>query len=464
MSPGSGEPGAAPLSTGDELDLEVVDLAFGGRGVGRTAAGIVVFVAGGLPGEAVRARVDRVRKGYAEATCVEVLRPSAARIAPPCRHYGSCGGCDLQHLAPEEQARAKRGQVAALLARVAGCAEPPVGEAVTVGEPLGYRFRMDFDWGADAAGVTALGLHRRERPSEIVPITECRIEPDAGNAVRNWIAEQAAERGLGCSGRAGSRGPLRRVGIQSARATGEILVTLESVRGDPKALAGLARDLMRRHAAVVGVVRRTASGPGRSMQTTVLVGRDHLFEEVGGDRLMIPAGAFFQPNVFGLERLRRETVELLEPSPGESILELYCGVGFLTLEMARRSGSVLAVEGSREAVAAARHNAARAGIGNARFLCRDISAGLPELLRRTDWDALLVDPPRSGLPPGAAAGILRSRLRRMVYVSCDPGTLARDVRLLSSEGGFLVKRVVPLDLFPQTHHVECVALLARPRA
>jgi 23S rRNA (uracil1939-C5)-methyltransferase len=192
------------------------------------------------------------------------------------------------------------------------------------------------------------------------------------------------------------------------------------------------------------------------------VGRDHLFEEVGGDRLLVPAGAFFQPNVYALERLRREAVDLLNPRPDESILELYCGVGFLTLELARRSGAVLAVEGSREALAAARRNVAAAGIENARFLCGEVSEAMPDLLRRGGWGALLVDPPRSGLPPDVAAGLVRSGPRRLVYVSCDPGTLARDVGLLSSQDGFRVKSVVPLDLFPQTHHVECVALLARP--
>lgn len=458
---GSGGAGAVPPAAGSGVELEIVDLAFGGRGVGRTAAGFVVFVAGALPGEAVRARIDRVRRGYAEATCLEVLRPSPARTAPPCSHYGACGGCDLQHLAPEDQARAKRAQVAALLARVAGCGDAPVREAVTIGAPLAYRFRMDFDWGADAGGAPALGLHRRDRPAEIVPIAECRIQPEAGNAIRNWIAARAGERGLGFRCPAGRRGLLRRVAIQVAHRTGEILVTLETGRGETKALACLARDLMRRHAGVVGVVRRTRAEPGRSAQASILVGRDHLFEEVDGDRLMVPAGAFFQPNVFGLARLRREAVDLLDPRADEAILELYCGVGFLTLAAARRAGSVLAVEGSREAVAAARHNAARAGIGNARFLCRESSAALPGLLRETDWGALLLDPPRSGLPRGAAGVIARSRLRRLVYVSCDPGTLARDVGLLSLEGGFRLVSVVPLDLFPQTHHVECVALLAR---
>jgi 23S rRNA (uracil1939-C5)-methyltransferase len=454
-------PGAGPITAGDEVNLEVVDLAFGGRGVARTAAGLVVFVTGGLPGEAVRARVDRIRKGYADATCLEVLRASSARAVPPCGHYGSCGGCDLQHLAPGEQARAKRAQVEALLARVAGCADAPVRETVTVGEPLAYRFRMDFDWGVDAAGAAALGLHRRDRPAEIVPIADCRILPDAGNSVRNWIAEQAGERGLGSGGGTGHRGLLRRVGVQMGRATGEILVTLETGRGGSKALVLLARDLMRRHAGVVGVVRRMAAAPGRPEQAMVLVGRDHLFEGVDGDRLLVPAGAFFQPNVFSLARLRREAVDLLDPRPDESILELFCGVGYFTLELARRSASVLAVEGSREAVAAARRNAADAGIGNARFLCREVSEAMPDLLRRGGWGALLVDPPRSGLPPGAAADLVRSGLRRLVYVSCDPGTLARDVRLLASEDGFRVQCVVPLDLFPQTHHVECVALLAR---
>ncbi len=450
----------APLAPGDEASFEIIDLAFGGRGVAR-ASGLVVFVQGALPGEAVRARIVRRRRGYAEAICVEVLRPSPDRFVPPCEHYGVCGGCDLQHLAPAAQARAKGLQVGAMLAHLAGVQVPTVCETVVAGPPVGYRFRMDFDWGADAGGRPALGLHHRERRGEIVPIRRCHLMSDEGNEIRAWIAAEAPLRHLQPWDRRRRRGLLQRFGIQMATSTGEILVTLDTGRGDSAALIDLVGALTRRFSSIVGVVRRQIGPQGRRGVESILAGRGHLYEDVEGDRFKIPAGAFFQSNRHALAPLRAEVIGSLGPRPHESILELYCGVGLFTLALARRARDVTGVEGSRVAAAAARDNAARAGVGNFRLCCRDVSAVLPGLLEDGHWDAILLDPPRAGLARHVARCIALSRVPRLVYVSCDPATLARDVKIFVSEGGFGVERVRPFDLFPQTHHVESVVRLSR---
>jgi len=450
----------APLRAGDELTLDIADLAFGGRGVGR-ASGFVVFVEGALPGESVRARVQRVKSGYAEAACEHVLTSSPDRTTPPCRHYGECGGCDLQHLSPRAQAGAKRNQVVSLLGRLAGLADPPVTEAVTAGPPTEYRFRMDFDWGTGPGGHPVLGLHRAGRPAEILPIDQCLLMPEPANAIRKFAAERALRLGLGTWDRKRRRGLLRRLGIQMARTTGETLATLETGRGDPPALGGLARDLVRAFPRVVGVVRREYDRFDRFVGESILCGRDHLFEEIDGDRLKVPAGAFFQPNAAGAGRLREVVLQALDPRAEESILELYCGIGFFTLAAARRSRQMVGLDVSRDAVAAARDNAARAGLGNARFLCRDVGEALPGLLQEAGRDALLIDPPRTGLPRSAVLAIARAAVPRVVYVSCDPATLARDIRLFAEAGGLRLRSLTPLDLFPQTHHVECVARFDR---
>jgi 23S rRNA (uracil1939-C5)-methyltransferase len=453
-------PAAAPVSVGDEIRLEITDLAFGGRGVAR-ASGFVVFVAGALPGELVRVRVRRVRPGYAEGQCLEILAPSPDRVAPPCRHYGECGGCDLQHLSRPAQAEAKRLQVQALLRRLAGLDTPPVRAIQPAGDATGYRFRMDFDWGTESGGRPALGLHRAGRPTEILSIETCLLIPEPANAIRARFAQSTAERGLPPWDARRRRGLMRRLGIQMARATGEILITLETGRGDPPALGELAREVAHDFPRVVGIVRREFDRQDRPRGESILHGRDHLFEDVGGDRFKIPAGAFFQPNATAWSALREVVLRELEPGPEETFLELYCGVGFLTLPLARRSRLVVALDASREAVTAARDNAARAGVGNIRFLCRDAGVALTGLLQESRFDALLLDPPRAGLPRPAALSLARAPVRRMVYVSCDPATLARDLKILSGEGDWTVRSIVPLDLFPQTHHVECVARVDR---
>jgi 23S rRNA (uracil1939-C5)-methyltransferase len=458
----TGPPATVTFRAGQAVEVLITDLAFGGRGVGRVG-GFVVFVEGALPGETVRARVRRVRRGYAEAECDAVLRPSPARAAPPCGHYGACGGCDLQHLAATAQARAKRDQVAALVERIAGQPGSVVRDLVIAGEPGGYRFRMDFAWGRDASGGTVLGLHRRGRPHRIVRIDRCHILPEEGNAILGWLAAEAASRRLVTrDARGGSPGLLRRAGLQIASGTGEILLTLETGRGDPPALAEFARDLVRRYPRIVGVVRHEFDRRGEPAGVSILTGRDHLFERVEEDRLKVPASAFFQANRFGFARLRREAIEALAPIAGEALLEIYSGVGFFTLPLARRCAEVVAIEGWREAVAAARDNAARAGVSNIRFVGGDVAEVLPEILAGGRFDAALVDPPRAGLAPPVAGALAGAPLRRLVYVSCDPATLARDLKVLIG-GGFELEAVVPVDLFPHTHHIECVARLRRMR-
>jgi 23S rRNA (uracil1939-C5)-methyltransferase len=445
---------------GEEVTVDIVDLAFGGRGVGRVA-GFVVFVEGALPGESVRARVERVKSGYAEAVAVRVLSRSPERIDPPCRHYGECGGCDLQHLSPAAQAEAKGLQVRGMLVRLAGLADPRVEPAVVAGTPTAYRFRMDFDWGTGSDGRPILGLHRAGRPAEILPLERCLLMPDQANAIRRFAAERARRLGLAAWDRKRRRGLLRRLGLQMAQGTGEVLVTLESGRGDPPALSELARDLVHAFPRVVGVVRREFDRLDRLVGESILLGRDHLFEQVEGDRLKVPAGSFFQPNAPGASRLRQVVLAALDAGAHESILELHCGVGFFSLPVARRARQVTGLDVSREAVAAARDNAARAGLGNTTFLCRDVEDSLPELLRETRPDALLLDPPRTGLPKAATHAVAAAAVARVVYVSCDPATLARDIRLLGEEGGLRLRSVTPLDLFPQTHHLEAVARLER---
>jgi 23S rRNA (uracil1939-C5)-methyltransferase len=452
-----------PLRPGDALEVEIDDLAFGGRGVARIG-GFVVFVDGALPGERVRARVERVRRGFAEAGCLGIVRRSADRVPPPCPHFGACGGCDLQHLAPAAQARAKRGQVAALLERVAGLSEVAIAETVVVGEPVGYRTRMDFDFTPGPGGAPRLGLHRRGAPGPIEPLISCALLPPAAEAVRTSIASLAASRRLSVWDPRRRRGLLRRATIRTARATGEILVLLETGRGDPPALTALAAELTRRHPRLVGVVRRARDPSGRPAGESILAGRGFLVEEVEGDRLDIPATAFFQPNGYGLGALRRAALAALDPRPDEAVLELYAGVGFFTLPLARRAAAVVAVEGGREAARAARDNAARAGIGNLRVICGEVSESAAALLRDEPFGAVLVDPPRAGLDQRTVAALVGSAAARLAYVACDPATMARDLRGLAA-GGFTVERVVPLDLFPHTRHIECVAgLIRRPRS
>ncbi|MFQ5878361.1 MAG: 23S rRNA (uracil(1939)-C(5))-methyltransferase RlmD, partial [Acidobacteriota bacterium] len=448
------------LSPGERIELEITDLALGARGVGRRE-GLVMFVDGALEGERVQAEVRRVRSGYAEAVTRSVLRCSPDRVVPRCEHYGQCGGCDLQHLAAGAQGRAKAAQLRAILQRVARLPDPAVGEVARGSEPWEYRFRMDLDWGLDRAGRPILGLHRSGRSDAVFDLRTCHLMSRAANHIVRWTATRARELRLRPLDRRARRGFLRRLSVQEARGTREILLGIETARGDPPALRGLARELRRRFPRVVGVIRRETERGGRPLGESILDGRDHLFEVVDGDRFRVPASVFFQPSAAGAAALRREVMAALDPAPGGSVLELFCGVGLFTLAVARRASTVTAVEGSRDAIAAARENLKAADLHNVRLVGGDVKEALPGLLREGRWDALLVDPPRAGLSAASLGLIAGAGIRRMVYVSCDPGTLARDLRALGERGRFVPRSIVPVDLFPQTRHIECVVGLHR---
>jgi 23S rRNA (uracil1939-C5)-methyltransferase len=447
----NGDRGPAPVRSGDRLELEITDLAWGGVGVGRIAGGFVILVQGALAGERVAARVGRVRRAHAEARCEAILRASPDRVEPPCAHYDVCGGCDLQHLAPVAQTASRRRQVGALLERIAGCAPGLVQEAVPAEGSGPYRFRMDFDRGMGPEGSPILGLHRRGAPTALEPVRECAILAAEGNHARDAI--EAALRD------AVPPAQVARVSIQVDPGGPRVLATLVLEAAPGPEIRDLARWIVDRNPGIAGVVGVWTPGAHGRPRTITLAGRDYLEIQVEEDRLRVPAGAFFQPNARGWRILRRQTIDLVDPGPADRILELYCGVGFFTLPLARRAATVAAVEGQRAAVLAARGNLARAGLVNARVVARDVAAAVPALLREGKFDAVLVDPPRAGLPGATARLLARSGIGRIIYVSCDPGTLARDLAILAGPDRYRVSRVVPIDLFPHSHHVECVARL-----
>jgi len=420
-----------------------------------------VFVPGALPGETARVRITRLRRGYAEAEIVAIVAPSSERRRPPCPFFESCGGCDLQHLSEAGQAEAKRRQVAEALRRIGTLGDVEVAPTRRIGAPLGYRFRMDFDWRRQR-GRAVLGLHRRGSSSEIVPVDPCLLAGPVTAAIAAWIPAAAARAGLTALDERSGRGLLRRLTVQEARGTREVLVTLETGRGDPPALAGLAADLVRRVPRVVGVVRHESDRLGHFVGTSILAGRNHLEEELEGDRFRVPAGAFFQPNPEGSLAVRQAALESLAVVPGMRLLELYAGVGFFSVEAARRGAVLTLVESDRDATEAARENLRRSGAAGFHVLRNDVTRSLIDLAREP-WDGILLDPPRTGLAPEGSKLLANIAAPRMAYVSCDPGTLARDLGILARTGGWEIEKVTPFDLFPQTQHVECVAVLHRPR-
>jgi len=462
------------------IQLELNDLAYGGDAVGRYE-GRAIFVAGGLPGELVRARLIRERSSYARAALVEVLRASPERVAPRYPELADSGGFQWQHLAYPAQVAWKSRIVRQLLMRVGHFANPPV--APTLGMPADadpWRYRTVAQFAIGAAGE--IGFRRTESHA-VIDMPTCPIVHPTLDAlyqgVRDWLrsawgadAADYVERftlrvaGVAPGGReatgAGADEPWRTGEDQDTYRDAEVgLLTLEArpggaidAFGGPEAVG---EAICHAVAGLAGVViLGMAGGRGR-----VVVGQDFVHEHVLDRRFRISAGSFFQVNPTQTPTLVRTALAALRPQPGDWALDGYSGVGLFSLFLADHVTHVRAIESQPSAVADARASVTLNGVSNVSITEGVLERTLGELRsQRERADIALVDPPRSGCHPRALAGITALRPRALVYVSCDPSTLARDLRLIC-DAGYSLTSVQPVDMFPFTAHIECVALCER---
>ena len=432
---------------GELLTLDVESLAYGGRGIARRN-GYVVFVAGGLPGDRVRAEVTKAKRGYAEASALELIRESPDRLPPRCDHGGEpCPGAPWQSLPYEQQLRHKRSQVEDSLVRLGGLGGfelEPIEPAV---EQWRYRNKLEYSFGEGDGGLV-LGFHARGRWDLIVDAEDCQLATERNNETRNEIRGWAAAEGLPAYDRRARTGVLRNLVAREGRRTGQLQTRLVT---SPVEIPRPPVDL---HTIVEG------SSGGTNGPTGVL-GAEHLEEELCGLRFRISHNAFFQTNTEMAERLYGIAAELAGLTGGERVFDLFCGIGTLGLSLASRAGEVWGVEMVPEAIADAEENARLNGIENAHFRAGDTRKEIRPLLEEAGKpDVVVVDPPRAGLSKKVVRRVIECDAPRIVYVSCNPTTLAPNAAQLA-EAGYRVRRVRPVDMFPQTPHIECVALLEK---
>jgi 23S rRNA (uracil1939-C5)-methyltransferase len=452
---------AAPVARDDELELHVDSLAYGGNGVARLN-GFVVFVRRGLPGDTVRARVTSVKRKHAEALALEVLDPGPDRVEAPCAHYPACGGCRFQDLAYDAQTRAKAAQVEDALRRIAGVAEPPLEPIVPAEQVFHYRNKLEYSFTETPAGP-ALGFHKAGRWDEVLEVERCWLTTDLGNAIRDAVREWAAAERLPVYDQAEQRGYLRHLVVREGRNTGQALVQLVTAAGERFDRSRFV-DALRRFDEVRSVHWAVNETPAEvtNLPTTLLWGEDAIEERLGGLRFRIRPNAFLQTNTSMAERVYALVGEFAGLTGDETVFDLYCGIGTIGLTLASSALTVWGVEASEESVACALENAELNGITNAAFFAGEVGQSLQELAERAgEPDVVVVDPPRSGLSGKALRRIARLGPARIVYVSCNPTTLAGNVKELVTAWGYRLDRARPVDMFPHTPHVETVALLSR---
>jgi 23S rRNA (uracil1939-C5)-methyltransferase len=444
-----GQEGAAParpsgrLRRGEEFEAEIETLAYGGRGIARHD-GYVVFINGGLPGDRVRARVGKSKKSYAEANLVELLTPSPDRLEDTDVHQGEpCPGASWQALPYETQLEFKEEQVRDALSRIGRLEGFELDPIVPAVEKWRYRNKVEYSFG-EQEGQLVLGFHPRGRWDQVLDIEDCRLSSEATNKAKNDLLGWAKSEGLTAWDPHDHRGVLRNLVVREGRRTGQVQTRLvTSVANFPKPPVDL-------HTTIDGPSGST-SGP------TGVLGEEILRERIFDLNLQLSHDSFFQTNTEMAEELYGLAAGYAGLTGGEKLFDLYCGVGTIGLSMAAQAGQVWGLEIVPDAIDNAERNAKVNNIGNAHFIAANARTGMRPLIERAGKpDVVTIDPPRAGLSAKIVRRLIECEAKRIVYISCNPTTLAPNAAQLV-EAGYKLNRVRPVDMFPQTPHIECVA-------
>ncbi len=462
------------MKVNELLTLDVVDLALGGKALARHE-GRAVFLDRGLPGDTVRARVSRVKRGWAEARLLGVESPSPARIEAPCPHFRAqqCGGCSFQDLRYEEQLATKQRQVRDTLVHLGGIAAPEVLPIRPAPEQTGYRNKMEFSFHPGADGPIVLGLHERGTFDRVFEIETCLLPSALTLEIVRVTREFARAHGWRAYDARAHTGVARYLTVRHLSHVAQCAVHLVAASDELAGLEQWARAIAALSSEVRTVtllLNRSRANVAFGEEERVLAGDGVIVERLLGLEFEATANAFLQTNSRQAEALYAAALEAAALEGRDTVLDLYCGTGTLTLLLARRAGLAVGVESVPDAVARARRNATRNGIGNVRFVEGESRPVLREWARgerAAPWPAaappprvVVVDPPRAGLHPRVVARVSELQPERVVYVSCNPATLARDVKDFAIAGWRLAE-VAPFDMFPHTPHIECVARLVR---
>lgn len=449
------------LRRNQEIETEITGVSHDGAGVGRCGSE-AVFIPGAAPGDRVRAVIIAAKKSYAVGKLTDVITASPDRIECDCGVYSRCGGCCFRHISYEAELKIKYARVKDALERIAHISAEP--EQIIPSEKInGYRNKAEYPVGPGTDGKLAAGFYA-PRSHRIIPNTRCLLEPGEFAGLTDAILAWAQKYALAPYNEADGTGLIRHIYLRRAEETGEIMVCLVINSDILPHAPELAETLAARSDKLKSVVYSV-----NKAQTNVILGKriikvagsDRITDIFGGKLTEISPLSFYQVNKPQAEKLYETAAEYLGHDAGDMLLDLYCGMGTIGRYMSSMAGHVTGVETVPEAVEDARRNAEINGITNMDFICADAGAAAAELgARGIRPDTVTVDPPRRGLGADAASAVIAMAPPRVVYISCDPATLARDLCLFSA-GGYRCERVRPVDLFPRTAHVETAVLLKK---
>lgn len=463
------------IEKGQKYELKIEDMSTEGQGIGRIE-GMAVFVDGAVVGDVVKAELTKLKKNYAFGRLTEILEPSVQRVNPACGYAQECGGCTLQAMSYESQLAWKRKMVADKLVRIGGIEDPLVHDTIGMGAPWRYRNKAQFPVGeANGFSGAAVGFYQA-KSHQVVNCDECLIQSKPAEKLAEALRQYMKSDHISAYDEKTGKGLIRHLIVKTAFGTGEVMAILV-ING--KGLPNGEKLIYMMDDAIGELGVDVATGVEYSLESVVLninkkktseimgedcitlAGKPNILERVGRLSFEISPGSFYQVNPVQMVKLYDKALEYAGLTGTETVLDLYCGVGTIGLYCASQAKKVIGIESVKSAILDANRNAVINGIVNAEFICGKVEDELPKLLEQgIKTDVVILDPPRAGCDPALLDAVVEAGPDRIVYVSCDPATLARDIKILR-EKGYRFVEAQPVDMFPWTTHVECVVLMSR---
>ena len=463
-----------PVKRGEELKVIIENVAFGGKGICRIED-YVIFVPNTIHGDEARIKITKRKTGYGEGRLLEILKSSSLRQEAPCKYFDWCGGCTWQSVSYEQQLEFKWNHVRESIQRLAGIENIEVPNPIASERIWAYRNKMEFSF-ADKRWLLphelgnmeieksfALGLHVPGTFDKIISIDECLLQSDAANQILNYIHNYCKENNLEPYGIRSHEGYLRFLVLRESSASGDIMVNIVTANNNSKKLEKLAVELSKKYPqikSIINTINEKKAQIAFGEEEIVLFGDSFITDKLFDREYKISANSFFQTNTQQAEKLYEIVLDFTDLKNNDLVWDLYCGTGTITLLLADKAKMVYGFELVEKAVLDARKNAKEFGIQNVEFVLGDVLVEKSSILEKPD--VIVVDPPRSGLHPKVAEFLAQSDAIKIVYVSCNPTTLARDLKIIKEN--YNLTKIQPVDMFPQTYHIETVALLERKNA
>ncbi len=443
---------------GATIEIEITDVSNSGEGVGRYQER-VVFVPNTVTGDQVKVRLEYLKPQYAQAKLLEVLKHSKHRIRPRCIVADKCGGCQWQHIADEYQSELKENHLKEALKRIGGFSDLPISPIQRAKEPLGYRNKVTYPLGLSATGAVQAGYYR-PKSHNLINLNQCPVQDSHFNILLAEIKQDIQAQNWSIYNETSHQGLLRHLSLRIGRRTQEMLLTLVTTEWNIPNLQEQAEIWLKRYSDLVGVCLNLNSQKSNAIfgqETRSVMGKSYIREVFGGLELHLGPDTFFQVNTEAAEQVLEVILDQLKLQGNETLLDAYCGVGTFSLPLSRLVEQVIGIEIQESSLEQAYYNVRLNGINNVTFYHGKVEEVLPEL--EISPDVILVDPPRKGCDAEVIERLRLLRAPNLVYISCQPPTLARDLKLLTQDGVYKIIRVQPADFFPQTAHVESVVFL-----